>query len=190
MVHSVSNTLEQSKNIIESDMYHYEGEEGYLQLIRRVLKDGEFRNDRTGTGTKALFGCSLEFDLSNGTFPLITTKKMFWKGIAEELLWFISGDVNSNTLSEKGVKIWDLNGSREYLDRIGLTNREQGDLGPVYGFQWRHFGATYKTMHDDYTGQGIDQLTEVINTIKTKPTDRRIILSAWNPSGMSVPFFI
>lgn len=87
-------------------------------------------------------------------------------------------------MSEKGVYIWNQNGSKEYLKSIGLEHREEGDLGPVYGFQWRHFGATYKDMHTDYTGKGVDQLAEVIKTIKTNPSSRRIVMSAWNPSDL------
>jgi thymidylate synthase len=118
-----------------------------------------------------------------GVLPLLTTKRVFWRGVAEELLWFIQGSTNGKELSEKGIHIWDGNGSREYLDKMGFTGREEGDLGPVYGFQWRHFGAEYKDMHADYTGQGIDQLADVIDKIKNNPEDRRIIMCAWNPKG-------
>lgn len=117
-------------------------------------------------------------------FPLLTTKRVFWRGVAEELLWFIKGSTNGKELSEKGVHIWDANGSRQFLDNLGFTGREEGDLGPVYGFQWRHFGAEYKDMHTDYTGQGVDQLQDVIDKIKNNPTDRRIIMSAWNPKDL------
>lgn len=106
---------------------------------------------------------------------------MFSKAIIHELLWFVAGDTDANHLSEKGVKIWEGNGSREYLDKLGLTDRRVGDLGPVYGFQWRHFGAQYKTCDDNYSGQGFDQLQDVIKKLKTNPYDRRIIMSAWNP---------
>lgn len=105
------------------------------------------------------------------------------RGVAEELLWFVKGDTNAKNLSAKGIKIWDANGSREFLDARGLSHREEGDLGPVYGFQWRHFGAEYKDMHTNYDGQGYDQLQACINSIKNNPTDRRIIMSAWNPAG-------
>nr|XP_021135825.1 thymidylate synthase [Columba livia] len=119
-------------------------------------------------------------------FPLLTTKRVFWKGVLEELLWFIKGSTNAKELSAKGVKIWDANGSREFLDKQGFSSREEGDLGPVYGFQWRHFGAEYKDMHTDYSNQGVDQLQKVIETIKTNPDDRRIIMCAWNPKDISL----
>lgn len=95
-------------------------------------------------------------------------------------MWFLKASTNSNELSDKGVGIWDGNGSREFLDKYGFEHREQGDLGPVYGFQWRHCGAEYKDMHTEYAGQGIDQIAEVINTIKTDPDSRRMIVNAWN----------
>ncbi|XP_010215905.1 PREDICTED: thymidylate synthase [Tinamus guttatus] len=119
-------------------------------------------------------------------FPLLTTKRVFWKGVLEELLWFIKGSTNAKELSAKGVKIWDANGSREFLDKQGFCNREEGDLGPVYGFQWRHFGAEYKDMHTDYSNQGVDQLQKVIEMIRNNPDDRRIIMCAWNPKDISL----
>jgi thymidylate synthase len=144
------------------------------------------RPDRTGTGTIALFAPpSLRFSLAEAAFPLLTTKRVFFRGVIEELLWFVSGCTDGNKLAEKGVNIWEGNGSREYLDKVGLSHRRVGDLGPVYGFQWRHFGAEYTDCDGDYKGKGVDQLQRVIDTIKTNPTDRRIILSAWNPRGES-----
>eukprot|EP00455_Lapot_gusevi_P050842 TRINITY_DN7467_c0_g1_i3.p1 TRINITY_DN7467_c0_g1~~TRINITY_DN7467_c0_g1_i3.p1 ORF type:complete len:281 (+),score=79.06 TRINITY_DN7467_c0_g1_i3:27-845(+) len=142
---------------------------------------GVVRGDRTGTGTISKFGLQMRFSLRDGRFPLLTTKQVFWRGVAEELLWFVAGCTNAKVLTDKNIHIWDGNASRAYLDSIGLTEREEFDLGPVYGFQWRHFGAKYTNMHADYTGQGIDQLADVIRRIKTNPNDRRIILSAWNP---------
>ena len=115
--------------------------------------------------------------------PLLTTKRVFLRAVIAELLWFVEGNTSSLALSEAGVKIWDGNGSREFLDKVGLSHREVGDLGPVYGFQWRHFGAKYADCEADYSGQGVDQLRECIRKIKEDPTDRRIILSAWNPAG-------
>ncbi|KAJ1961989.1 Thymidylate synthase, partial [Dipsacomyces acuminosporus] len=160
-------------------------EQQYLQLIRDILTNGEKRGDRTGTGTIALFAPpQLRFSLADDVFPLLTTKRVFWRGVVEELLWFIRGETDANTLREKGVHIWDGNGSREFLDSRGLSHRREGDLGPVYGYQWRHFGAQYKDADTDYTGQGVDQLADVVRKIRENPTDRRIILSAWNPADM------
>jgi thymidylate synthase len=122
----------------------------------------------------------MRFNLADG-FPLLTTKKTFLRGITEELLWFIRGSTNAKELNEKNVRIWDANASRAFLDSRGLHNREEWDLGPVYGFQWRHFGAKYNTMHDNYAGQGVDQLKKLIETIKTNPNDRRMLMVAWNP---------
>ncbi|KAG2526443.1 hypothetical protein JM16_003834 [Phytophthora kernoviae] len=157
----------------------------YLALIRQILTQGAKRGDRTGTGTLSVFGAQMRFSLRDNVFPLLTTKRVFWRGVAEELLWFISGDTSAHTLQQKDIHIWDGNGSREYLDSRGLQSREVGDLGPVYGFQWRHFGAKYTDMHADYTGQGVDQLAEVIHKLRTNPTDRRIVLSAWNPADLN-----
>jgi thymidylate synthase len=159
-------------------------EQQYLDLIRTVLDKGESRPDRTGTGTVSIFAPpSFRFSLADATLPLLTTKRTFLRGIIEELLWFVRGQSDSMLLSKKGVKIWDGNGSKEFLEKRGLGHRREGDLGPVYGFQWRHFGAEYVDCDTDYTGKGVDQLQECIRKIKQDPTDRRIILSAWNPAG-------
>lgn len=156
----------------------------YLNLIRTVLDTGAVRPDRTGTGTLSIFAPPpLRFSLADSTFPLLTTKRTFLRGIVEELLWFIHGSTDSKLLSQKGVKIWDGNGSKAFLEKRGLAHRREGDLGPVYGFQWRHFGAEYVDCDTDYSGKGVDQLQECIRKIQEDPTDRRIILSAWNPAG-------
>ncbi|KAG2703409.1 hypothetical protein I3843_06G127200 [Carya illinoinensis] len=157
----------------------------YLRLVQEIISDGTLKDDRTGTGTLSKFGCQMRFNLRR-SFPLLTTKKVFWRGVVEELLWFISGSTSAKVLQERGIHIWDGNASRVYLDGIGLIDREEGDLGPVYGFQWRHFGARYTDMHDDYSGQGFDQLLDIIHKIKNNPDDRRIILSAWNPSDLKL----
>jgi thymidylate synthase len=146
---------------------------------------------RTGTGTQSLFAPRpLKFSLSSTTgtpiLPLLTTKRVFLRAVIAELLWFISGSTSSLPLTAAGIKIWDGNGSREYLDSVGLAHREVGDLGPVYGFQWRHFGAEYVDAKTDYTGKGVDQLAEVIHKLKHNPYDRRIILSAWNPKDLKL----
>lgn len=154
----------------------------YLDLIADILRTGLYQDDRTGVGTYFKIGASMRFDLQH-SFPLLTTKAVFWRGVVEELLWFLRGDTNANHLSEKGVKIWDANAGRGFLDSAGFTEREEGDLGPVYGFQWRHFGATYVDMHTNYAGQGVDQLQNCITALKTNPNSRRIIMSAWNPAA-------
>ncbi|KAK9450193.1 thymidylate synthase [Limtongia smithiae] len=160
-------------------------EDAYLALCAQILRAGEKRSDRTGTGTYSLFAPpQMRFSLRDNAFPLLTTKRVFMKAILHELLWFVSGCTDSTVLSQKGVKIWDGNGSREYLDSIGLSDRAVGDLGPVYGFQWRHFGAEYTDCNADYTSKGVDQLTELVDKIRNKPYDRRLILTAWNPADM------
>ena len=130
----------------------------YLDLIKHVRANGIEKTDRTGTGTKSVFGYQMRFDLADG-FPMLTTKKLHLKSIIHELLWFLKGDTNIKYLQENGVKIWDA-----WAD-------ENGDLGPVYGHQWRNWNS-----------DGIDQISDVINTIKTNPDSRRMLVSAWNPS--------
>ena len=142
-------------------MYPRHPEMQYLEIIKEVIGTGQVKGDRTGTGVFSKFGYQMRFDL-NESFPLLTTKDVFWRGVAQELIWFLHGDTNAKLLNDKKIRIWDGNASREFLDKIGLTEREEWDLGPVYGFQWRHFGAEYKTMHDSYEGQGVDQLQTVI----------------------------
>lgn len=155
----------------------------YLESIDEIISSGNDKDDRTGVGVISKFGYQMRYDLSE-SFPLLTTKDVYWKGVVEELLWFLRGETNSKTLSEKKVKIWDGNGSREFLDKSGFTEREEGDLGPVYGFQWRHFGAEYRTMHDNYEGQGVDQIQNIIKDLKENPTSRRILLNAWNVADL------
>ncbi|GFR78837.1 thymidylate synthase [Elysia marginata] len=161
-------------------------EQQYLDAIREIIEKGSLRSNRTGIDTKAIFGMQHRYNLRE-SFPLLTTKRVFWRGILEELLWFIRGSTSSPELEAKGVNIWKANGSREFLDAKGLNHREEGDLGPVYGFQWRHFGAEYQDMHTDYSEQGVDQLKSVIEKIRNKPNDRTIIVCAWNAK---VPFNI
>ena len=152
----------------------------YLDLIRHIIDNGTVKSDRTGTGTICSFGHTMRFSLRNDTIPLLTTKRVFWRGVAEELLWFIRGDTSAKSLQDKNIHIWDGNASREYMESIGLGHYAEGDLGPVYGFQWRHWGADYEGSDADYTNKGVDQLYECIDKIKNKPWDRRIIMSAWN----------
>ena len=144
-------------------------EEQYLALVRRVIETGNMRMGRNGN-VKSVFGASLECDLADG-FPLLTTKKMFWKGIVEELAWFLRASTNVQELRDKNVHIWD-----------GNSEMRDFDAGPVYGFQWRHFGAEYTDCHADYTNKGVDQIGKIIHLLKTSPTSRRLVLSGWCPS--------
>ena len=160
-------------------------EQDYLDLVKKIINHGYHRSDRTNTGTRSLFGTQLRCNLQDG-FPLLTTKKMAWKSIIAELLWFISGKTDAGILQQQGVPIWNGNSSRSYLDKLGLHHRKEGDLGPVYGFQWRHFGAKYIDSQTDYDGQGVDQLAELIHKIKTNPHDRRLLMCAWNPVDIPI----
>lgn len=144
----------------------------YHDMLRYVLENGTVKNDRTGVGTISVFSHQVKFNLQEG-FPLLTTKKVFWKGVVEELLWFLRGETNIRSLQEKGVKIWDA-----WAD-------ENGDLGPVYGSQWRSWEyLTALFSHDKPTevfGHTIDQIENLVEEIKTNPDSRRMIVSAWNP---------
>ena len=135
----------------------------YLDLMRRVRTQGVRKTDRTGTGTLSVFGHQMRFDLGEG-FPLVTTKKVHLKSIVHELIWFLRGDTNTRYLQTHGVSIWD-----DWAD-------EKGDLGPVYGRQWRSWATP--------TGRGIDQIQEVVETLKTNPDSRRMIVTAWNPADI------
>ena len=156
-------------------------EQQYLGLLRKIINSGTKRPDRTGVGTFSIFGAQMRFSLRYGVIPVLTTKRVHWKAVAEELFWFIRGCTNAKALAAKKVNIWNANASRDFLDKRGLQHYEEGDLGPIYGFQWRHFGARYVDCNTDYTGQGVDQLQEVIKTLRTDPFNRRIVMSAWNP---------
>jgi thymidylate synthase len=155
----------------------------YLDLVKNVIDTGEPINGRNGK-VLTKFGAMMRFDLRNESFPLLTTKRVYWKGVVEELMWFLRGDTNANHLRDKNVNIWNDNGTKEFLESRGITDREEGDLGPIYGFQWRHFGAKYTNMNADYSGQGYDQVTRAIELIRNDPTNRRIIISAWNPPDL------
>ena len=177
---------------------HKESQErDYLEMLRHIVQSGEHRSDRTGTGTRSVFGRQLRFsladphpdrelpsllswDLYTASIPLITTKKVFWEGVVEELLFFLRGDHDNRKLQAKGVHIWDGNTSREYLDKYGKTNIDTNDLGLAYGVQWRAAGAPLGKIDDSYSGKGIDQLRMLIETIKTDPFSRRLIINAWN----------
>jgi len=158
-------------------------EEQYLNLVKKILVFGDDKVDRTNVGTYSVFGEQLKFSLSN-EFPLLTCKKVFFRGVFEELNWFIKARTSAHELSQKGVKIWDQFGTQENLEKLNL-NYQNGDLGPIYGFQWRHFNAKYENSKSDYTDKGVDQLANVISEIKSNPNSRRLFVSAWNPCQLS-----
>ncbi len=151
-------------------------EAGYLQLLREVLEKGKVRRDRTGVGTRGLFGGQLRFDLRE-SFPLLTTKKVHLKSIVHELLWFVRGHTHVEPLQEAGVSIWDEWATPEQTARFGRT---AGDLGPVYGHQWRNFGATAQA-DGTWARDGVDQLQRVLDDLRDRPESRRLIVSGWNP---------
>jgi len=170
-------------NLFIQAMSNNNQEYQYLNLINKVLTEGTLRKTRNAN-TISLFSEKMDFDISE-SFPLLTTKKVYFKGVAKELLWFLNGRTNSKELENDKVNIWKGNSSREFLDSIGLTNNPEGDCGPIYGFQWRHFNAKYIDSDTDYTGQGIDQLQNIIDLIKNNPQSRRIYMTAWNPCQLS-----
>lgn len=174
------------KNTLMFKKYEYinKEENKYLDTIKKVFNKGIYKLDRTKIGTLSLFGKSFKYDIRNYRLPLFTHRKMFYRGIIEELLFFISGNTNTKLLEEKNVNIWKGNTSREFLDSRNLNNLPTGDLGAGYSFQLRHFGAEYIDCNSNYTNQGFDQLKYVINLIKTDPTSRRILFSYWNPLAM------
>jgi thymidylate synthase len=142
-------------------------EQQYLDLLKDCVINGNHVEGRNGV-TLSTFGVRMEFDVSE-TVPAMTTKRLAWKTVIKELLWFVSGDTSNKTLNDMGVHIWDGNSSREYLDDNGFEDREEGELGPIYGYQWRNWG-----------GLNIDQLKNCVESIKTNPHSRRHIISAWN----------
>lgn len=160
----------------------------YFDLMQEILAQ-PVRTDRTGVGTHSIFGKQLEYDLRD-TFPLSTTKRMFFRGIFEELMMYLRGQTDSTILNSKGVRVWDANTTRQFLDSRGLPQYAVGDMGSTYGFNFRHFGADYRGCCESYEGQGFDQLAEVIRLLKTDPTSRRIIINLWNPvanAGAALP---
>mgnify|MGYP003385910270 FL=1 len=158
-------------------------ENNYIDLLRDLVFKGNLRQTRNGR-THSIFAPQLTFDCSH-SLPVLTTKRMFWRGIVEELLFFIRGDTDSTKLSDKGIRIWDGNTSREFLDSRGLNKYEVGDMGPMYGFNFRHFGAEYKGKDHNYVGRGFDQFSTVLHLLQEDPTSRRIMMTAYDPSTVS-----
>lgn len=177
----------------------YKNEEGYIELLRNTLC-GEKKITRNGE-VLSHFGDMIECDNISNLFPLITTKKVFFRGIVEELLWFLRGSTNANELKNKNVNIWNGNSSRTYLDEIGLTDYKEGELGPVYGWQWRKFGKKYdanniitqetqetqdtQDTQDIQENKGCDQLEFILSELIKDNNSRRAVLSAWNPCDLN-----
>lgn len=158
----------------------YENEEGYLEILKDVLKNGQEINTRNGI-TISNFGYLLKFNNINN-FPLLTTKRVYFKGVLEELLWFLKGSSNTDYLQQKNIHIWDGNSSREYLDANGFENYKEGELGPVYGWQWRTYGKKYNKFGDE---TGVDQIKYVLEELLKSNNSRRAVLNAWNPSQLN-----
>jgi thymidylate synthase len=163
-------------------------ENQYLNLIEDILSEGSTEEGRNGT-TLTVIGAAMHFSLNDRRVPFLTTKRLAWKTCLKELLWFIRGDTDNALLQAQNVHIWDGNASRDFLDSRGLVHRAEGDLGPIYGFQWRNFGGDYEggSNEGDSLRKGVDQLQSVIDALKDpeRRTSRRLIISAWNPCQLN-----
>ncbi len=157
----------------------------YLNLLQDILDEGHDEVGRNGN-TRCVFGAAMHFSLENGKIPILTTKKTAWKTCLKELLWFIKGQTDNKILTDQNVHIWDGNTTAEFMASRGLSHYQEGDIGPMYGFQWCHFNAPYEGCGADYTGKGINQLQNVIDTLKNPETrtSRRMVISAWNPEQL------
>lgn len=163
----------------------YKNETGYITMLKDAL-NGETKMTRNGE-VLSQFGFMIQFEDISRAFPLLTTKKVFFRGIVEELLWFLRGSTDANELKNKNVNIWNGNSSREYLNSIGLNNYREGELGPVYGWQWRKFGKKYRDQGDQGTHEsnmGSDQLKTILSELLRDNNSRRAVLSAWNPEDL------
>lgn len=193
---------EEKNNVIYQvyyDIIDYKSEEyQYLNLINNILRNGNVRIGRNGKVISS-FGIFHTFNLEDG-FPILTTKSMFFRGIVEELLFFLRGETNTNKLEEKSIKIWKGNTSKEFL-KLRNLNYEEGDMGPMYGFIWRHYGANYKGMKYEYKNEGLDQIKVLLEEIENNPTSRRLLLTSYEPTqiensvlppchGISIQFYV
>lgn len=176
------NELSEGK-LTESKLNNLE-EMQYLNLLNDIITKGHYRQTRNSK-TWSLFGCNMKFDLSDGKFPLLTTKKMFLRGIFEELKFFLLGFTDTKLLEEKGVNIWKGNTCKEFIESLKLPYRE-GDMGPMYGFQLRHFGAEYEGCEYNYDNKGVDQFKMVLDTLKKDKFSRRIMMTTFNPSQVQL----
>jgi thymidylate synthase len=192
----ISNLLNNKRNSNESDKTNQNNENNenneeqqYLNLLKTILEYGYIEEGRNGK-TKSIFGGSMRFSLKNGIIPILTSKKVAWKTCLKELLWFIRGETNNKLLQKQDVHIWDGNSSKEYMEGIGLDHYPEGILGPIYGYQWRHFNAHYDVVNGcvlDENKPGIDQLQYIIDQLKNPQArnSRRLIMTAWNPCQLN-----
>ncbi|EPR78892.1 Thymidylate synthase [Spraguea lophii 42_110] len=155
----------------------------YLNLVKECIEKGVYKQNRTGIGTYGFFGRMMRYSLKDYTLPLLTTKTTAYRVILEELLFFIKGKTDNKLLKQKKINIWTGNSTKEFYEKYNI-NREEDDLGPVYGFQWNHFNAPYVNCKTDYTGKGVNQLQNAIDIIKKDPTSRRMVIVAWNPEQL------
>jgi dihydrofolate reductase / thymidylate synthase len=172
-----SNTVTFKRYLLKNKNMHEEYQ--YLCMVNEVLNTGYQAITRNKAVTMSKFGFQHRYSLENSVLPVLTTKRVFIRGVIEELLWFLKGSTDASYLKNKNIHIWDAHSSQEYLDSIGL-NYEEGDIGPGYGFQWRNSGAKYLDCKTNYSHQGRDQIKWVINELKTNPNSRRLIISSWN----------
>jgi len=172
--------LNKFKNRDKTQEYHEEYQ--YLNLIQDILNEGTNEKGRNGF-TKCSVGSVMHFSLENNKIPILTTKKTAWKTCLKELLWFIKGQTSNKILNDQKVHIWDGNSTKEFKESRGLEHYKEGDLGPLYGYQWRFFNAPYDDCDTNYSGKGVDQLQQVIDCLKDpeQRTSRRLVVSAWNP---------
>ena len=169
--------------MISSKFLHCDNQ--YLKLVNTILRYGEWKKGRNAN-TLSYFGYKMRFCLKDNKVPFLTTKKLAWKSCLKELLWFINGQTDNKILTNQNVSIWNGNASKDFLFSRGLSYPIEGDLGPVYGHQWRHFNAKYNDCNTNYTGKGVDQLKYVIENLNNEEEkfSRRLILSAWNPQQL------
>jgi len=193
---SWTSNITEDGNVIETRIQTFKRrkenpeEKQYLDLLSKIIEIGDERTDRTEVGTRNIFGNIMRFSLRDWRLPLMTFRPIWFKGVVVELLWILSGKTDTKILDAQGVKFWNANATKEFLAKRGFPDREEGDLGPSYGHQFRHYGAPYINCKTDYTGQGIDQVAKLIHTLKTNPMDRRMIINAWNVAQideMSLP---
>lgn len=176
----IRRVFSESKNLEETD---------YLDLLEDIYDKGTDKPDRTGVGIKSIFGTQLRFSLKDNKIPMLTTKKMFARGVVEELLFFLRGQTDTKLLEAKGVNIWKGNTTREFLDKTGLKHLPEGNMGKMYGHQWRKFGAhdeviDYESGVYESTPTGVDQIKNVLELLKNDPNSRRIVVNSWNAKDL------